>query len=320
MQTESYTTAVLLSGVRDFPAQMGAGGGADFTGEARFGVQWLLRMWNDRSRTLYYQVGIGSGNDRSATTTSGGCRRPTTATAAAIPLQIHPPPAGVPGGAGGLTDQPQPGRPRRRRLRPCFVVFRTARPALADRCLTSAEHIFDQADTTPGRLLTVIPYDFYPETSWRDDLESGATELSIALAAGGLPSGLPHTNPSFYLGKAAHWAHAYMNSADDSGDTLNLYDTSGLAHYDLYRAIGGPETRPGWPHPGRASGRHAGAAEQRQAAGRLRSIPVRLPVGRLRHRLARVRAVGDGQRVRPAVGHVQLRQPEQPLAGQRAGR
>ena len=35
----------------------------DFTGEARFGAEWLLRMWDDRTRTLYYQVGIGSGND-----------------------------------------------------------------------------------------------------------------------------------------------------------------------------------------------------------------------------------------------------------------
>jgi len=240
VQTESYTSAVLLSGVRDFPAQMGAGSGADFTGEARFGVQWLLRMWNDRSRTLYYQVGIGSGNDRfwgdhdiwrlpQADDSYGGSDPRFK--------YIRHRPVFRAGPAGSPISPNLAGRDAAA-FAECFVVFRTARPALADRCLTSAEHIFDQADTTPGRLLTVIPYDFYPETSWRDDLEWGATELSIALAAGGLPSGLPHTNPSFYLGKAAHWAHAYMNSADDSGDTLNLYDTSGLAHYDLYRAIG----------------------------------------------------------------------------------
>ena len=60
----AYTDAVLLMGVRDFPAQMGAGAGpADFDAEARFGARWLLRMWDDRTRTLYYQVGIGNGND-----------------------------------------------------------------------------------------------------------------------------------------------------------------------------------------------------------------------------------------------------------------
>ena len=27
-------------------------------------MRWLLRMWDDRTRTLYYQVGIGEGNDQ----------------------------------------------------------------------------------------------------------------------------------------------------------------------------------------------------------------------------------------------------------------
>ena len=63
LQTASYTTAVLLTGVRDFPAQMGSGSStSDFTAEARFGTDWLLRMWDDSSQTLYYQVGIGEGN------------------------------------------------------------------------------------------------------------------------------------------------------------------------------------------------------------------------------------------------------------------
>src|SRR6478609_7257 len=58
VQTESYTTGVLLSGLRDFPAQMGPHSGADFTAETTFGVRWLPRMWNDRTKTLYYQVGV----------------------------------------------------------------------------------------------------------------------------------------------------------------------------------------------------------------------------------------------------------------------
>lgn len=58
-----------------------------------------------------------------------------------------------------------------------------------------------------------------------------------ALASGGLPSGLPHTDPAFYLAKAAHWANAYITGPNDASDTLNLYDVSGLAHYELYRAF-----------------------------------------------------------------------------------
>ena len=64
VQTTSYTVALMLTGVRDFPARWGPAAASNFTAEARFGVQWLLRMWNDRTRTLYYQVGIGEGNSR----------------------------------------------------------------------------------------------------------------------------------------------------------------------------------------------------------------------------------------------------------------
>ncbi len=79
VETVSYTAALMEIGIRDFPAQMGAsapanppappasisyagnsGPGApassDFTGEARFGVDWLLKMWDDKTKTLYYQV------------------------------------------------------------------------------------------------------------------------------------------------------------------------------------------------------------------------------------------------------------------------
>ncbi|HEX2587678.1 MAG TPA: glycoside hydrolase family 9 protein, partial [Gaiellales bacterium] len=55
LETTSYTDGVLLSGVRDFPAQMGTGSGADFTAEAKFGADFLLRMWDDSTKTLYYQ-------------------------------------------------------------------------------------------------------------------------------------------------------------------------------------------------------------------------------------------------------------------------
>ena len=240
VQTESYTTGILLSGVRDLPAQMGAGSGADFTAEARFGADFLLRMWDDPSRTLYYQVGIGSGNAKTigdhdiwrlpqADDSFGG----------SDPLYryIRNRPVFRAGAPGSLISPNLAGRDAAA-LAECFVVFKASDPAFANRCLTAAEHIFDLANTAPGQLLTVIPYSFYPETEWRDDLEWGAAELYFATAAGGLPAGLPHTDPSFYLGQAAHWANAYMTGPGDAADTLNLYDTSGIAHYDLYRAIG----------------------------------------------------------------------------------
>jgi endoglucanase len=121
-----------------------------------------------------------------------------------------------------------------------YQVFRRSRPGLAHRALLAAEHVFALADTTPaGHLLTVVPFDFYPETEWRDDMELGATELSFALAArGAAPApGLPHTHAGFYLRQASRWARAYIDGPGDAGDVLNLYDVSGLAHDELVRAI-----------------------------------------------------------------------------------
>src|SRR5262249_34423039 len=80
---------------------------------------------------------------------------------------------------------------------------------------------------------------FYGESEWRDDMELGATELYFALATadGTLPAELPQTDPDFYLRAAAHWAHAYITGPEDAGDTLHLYDVSGLAHFEVFRAI-----------------------------------------------------------------------------------
>jgi endoglucanase len=242
VQTTSDTEDILLSGVRDFPNQLGTGAGAsNFTAEARFGIDWLMRMWDDSARTLYYQVGIGNGNGKTradhdlwrlpqADDTFGGTdpvfryiRNRPVFRAGAPGSSISPNLAGRDAAAMAM----------------CFQVFKTSEPGFANSCLLSAEHIFDLANTAPsGDLLTVIPFSFYPESEWRDDLEYGATELYLALASGGLPVGLPHTDPLYYLQRAAQWANAYIGGPNDASDTLNLYDVTGIAHYDLYRALG----------------------------------------------------------------------------------
>jgi endoglucanase len=241
VQTTSYTVDLLLAGVRDFPSQMGPGSAtSDFTAEAKFGADWLLRMWDDSTQTLYYQVGIGEGN--SATVGDHDIWRLPQADdtfGGTDPLYryIRNRPVFRAGPPGSLISPNLAGRDAAA-LAEAFQVFKNSDPAFATRCLLAAEHIFDLANTSPsGNLLTVIPFSFYPENEWRDDLELGATELYFAVAGGGLPAGLPHTDPLFYLGRAAHWANAYITGPNDAADTLNLYDVSGLAHYELYRAI-----------------------------------------------------------------------------------
>src|SRR5437773_2149349 len=240
VQTSSYTEDLLLAGVRDMPAQMGsASTTSNFTAEAKFGIQWLLKMWDDSTGTLYYQVGIGTGNAKTrgdhdlwrlpqADDTFGGTD----------PLYryIRNRPVFRAGPPGSPVSPNLAGRDAAA-FAMCFQVYKTSAPTLAAQCLHAAEHIFDLANTAPTKLLTVVPFSFYPETEWRDDLELGATELYVAVAGGSLPAGLPHSDPLFYLGEAAHWANAYITGPNDAADTLNLYDVSGLAHYELYRAI-----------------------------------------------------------------------------------
>jgi endoglucanase len=233
----------MLIGVRDFPGQMGTGSSAsNFTAEARFGLDWLQKMWVDSSKTLYYQVGVGSGKNYSgdhdiwrlpqADDNYQGCASPNQY------ICHRPVFQNTAGGAGALISPNIAGR-LAASLGLCYKVFAASDTAYANQCLLSAEHIFDLANTAPtGKLLTVGPFDFYPETEWRDDLELGATELYFALqGATTLPPGLPHTDPMYYLQQGATWANAYIHGPNDAADTLNLYDVSGLAHFELYRAI-----------------------------------------------------------------------------------
>jgi len=243
VHTHSYVVALMLIGVRDFPNQMGSlSTTSNFTNEAQFGLNWLQQMWNDSTKTLYYQVGIGtdfkSSNYQSdhdiwrlpqADDTYGGTN--------SVFQYIRHRPVFVAGAAASKISPNLAGR-LAASFAECFQVFQATNPTLANQCIFAAEHIFDLANTSPtGNLLTTAPYDFYPESEWRDDLELGATELYFAIQHGNLQPGLPHTDPLYYLKLGANWANAYIHGPNDGSDTLNLYDVSGLAHFELYRAI-----------------------------------------------------------------------------------
>jgi len=309
VETTSYTVALMQIGVRDFPEQMGvrarlhppappgaisyagnSGAGAprssDFNGEARFGLNWLLKMWDSQTRTLYYQVDntqewnyYGEGDPSSATGNCGG----TYVTAFCLITEYdiwtlpqaadHYEQPGDPQPCDPLTtfyicNRPvYVAGPAGSRISPnlagrlaadfalCYQLNRESRPSLANRCLKNAEDTFALADTSypdpapsgsgtcSNCLLTIAPFDGYPETVWEDDMELGATELFFALRAAGetenLPAGLAHTDPMDYLRQAARFARGYITNVYNAGaaDTLNLYDVSGLAHYELYRAL-----------------------------------------------------------------------------------
>lgn len=241
VQTASYTDAIMLFAVRQYPSLF-TGGSADFAGEGKYGLDWLQKMWDNNSKTLYYQVGIGDGNGTTILGDHDFWRLPQ----ADDQLNVKP---GDPDyyvkyrpvfrvGPGGSSISPNLAGRLAADFGLCYQLYHNSNPGYAAQCLASGENIFDLAKTSnAGQLLTTAPHDFYPETEWRDDMELGATELYLATALGNLPPGLPHTDPMFYLQNAAHWANAYISGPNDGADSLNLYDVSGLAHYELFRAI-----------------------------------------------------------------------------------
>jgi len=311
VETTSYTAALMQIGIRDFPNQMGAhapanpptppgavsyagssGPGApsssDFTDEARFGIDWLLKMWDDRTRTLYYQVDnsqdwdyYGEGNPSSATGICGGTYATPYCLITEYDIWTLPQAADRYKEAGDpepcdphttffICHRPVfPAGPAVSKISPnlagrlaadfalCYQLNRLTNPDLANRCLKSGADIFALADTSysdpapsgsgsgtcDGCLLTISPFDGYPENVWEDDMELGATELFFALksaeGAEDLPAALPSYDPAYYLRRATEFARSYIKNIYDAGytDTLNLYDVSGLAHFELYRAL-----------------------------------------------------------------------------------
>jgi len=282
VETVSYTVALQEIGIRDFSNQMGAhaplnppappnsisyagtAAGApassNFEPEARFGIDFLTKMWDDTTKTLYYQVGNSQDwlNFRNLLSDYDIWRLPQAddnwqGCNSAAQYICHRP-VFVAGPAGSPISPNLAGR-LSAAFAECYQLNRTSQPSLANRCLKNAEDIFALADTSyadpassvgsgtcgSGCLLTIMPFDGYPETVWDDDMELGATELYFALqsAGGNLPPGLPVTNPMTYLTQAAQFASNYITKIYNAGysDTLNLYDVSGLAHFELFRAL-----------------------------------------------------------------------------------
>jgi endoglucanase len=249
VETASYTVAIMLLAVRDHPSDLGVGGVADFSDEARFGLTWLAKMYDEKTGALLYQVGLGDGNaDGSILGDHDLWRLPQADDA----MNVKP---GDPAyfvrdrpvfriGAAGSPLSPNLAGRLAADFALCAQVYVEADATLATSCLLAAEHVFALADASPGKLVTAAPYDYYPEVEWRDDLELGAAEIGLALHGfGTLPEGLPETDPGFYVTAAARWAHAYITGPNDGADSLNLYDVSALAHTELAHLM----TLPGAP-------------------------------------------------------------------------
>ena len=239
VETASYTTGLLLFAVREHPTMLHQD--VDFWDEARYELDWLNHMWDPKLDRVYYQVGIGDGNNK-IVADHDVWRLPQMddrfhVKRGSPEYFVKYRPVFFDGGPDTLISRNLAGR-LAADWALCFQVYREADPAFAATCLKNAELVYSRAKTDyVGRLVTTSPYGYYPETEWRDDMEWGAAELALALQAGAPPGGLPHSDPQFYLSEVEHWAEAYIHSPGDGRDTLNLYDDSGIAHYEVLQAL-----------------------------------------------------------------------------------
>lgn len=234
--TTSFAVTLMLVAVRDHPSLF-AGGGPGFESEAERGVRWLLRMVDVPRRSLYYQVGIGSGGAgiladhdvwRLPQKDDGWTQHARRYLAHRPVLRVAPSGAKVPPSLAG-------------RLASVFGLCAQlwSGTPLATKCLHEGQVVFSMAKTKDvDTQITSSPVGYYREDEWRDDLEMGATQLYLGLSQPGAPAPEPPAStPRYYLKQAARWANSYMGSPLNGGDTFNLYDIAGLAHPELHRAI-----------------------------------------------------------------------------------
>jgi len=205
---------------------------AALTTEARYGLHWLEKMWDARRKTLYLQVGIGSGNRAGTFRGDHDLWRLPQADDrdhAHLDRFVSHRPVLAAAPAGHRISPNLVGR--------VVAAFALAAQSDASRHRSRAQHELRQAELLYGRaatshpphpLVTALPHAFYPESSWLDDMQLGSAELALAAHRLGSPAGR-------YLRDSARFARRYVGS--HSTDTLNLYDTGALADVSLASAM-----------------------------------------------------------------------------------
>jgi len=224
----AYNDVLLFSSAR----LLGRRAPGSLVREARYGLRWLTKMWRPRTGTLLLQVGIGSGNragtfrgdhdlwrlpqadDRDTRHIDRFVSHRPVFRAAPPGHRISPNLVGRVSAAFALAAQRDAGH----------------RPVRARNELRSATTLYARAAVShpPHPLVTALPHAFYPESTWRDDMQLGAAEIALAAHRLGQRAGR-------YVRDSAHFAHGFI--AEHSTDTLNLYDTAALADAALAEAM-----------------------------------------------------------------------------------
>jgi endoglucanase len=225
--TAAYATAQQLLALRQQSTP-----NTDLDDEADFGLSWLEHMWDPQTKTLFLQVGIGNGNE-SIRSDHDVWRLPEaddllTAQPGDPDFTISHRPVFAANDPGAPIPPSVAGRVAAAFALDAQRASADGNNARARTRLEAAAQILAQADTAPQdaqALGTAVPAEFYPESSWKDDLEFAAVELATAGRA------LGDDRAAEWQRQAATWAAAY-NASDTTG-TLGVADVSALAHADL---------------------------------------------------------------------------------------
>jgi len=210
-QTTTYTAAMLLFiydyyGSAKFPDvgdQKGgpANGVPDILDEARWGLEWLLKMYVASEGRYFYQVGNEGDYDV--------WRIPEQDTITPIPAYDNRP---LYLGLG-----PNQGGRYAAAMAMAKRLYQSYDPTFAAACLTAGQAVYEAGKGQA--VVTTYPYEFYPETSWEDDMEWGATELYKT------------TGNAQYLTEAKAYA---QQTSYPQGTKLDIYEVNAVAHYELY--------------------------------------------------------------------------------------
>lgn len=199
--------------------------------EAKFGLKWLDKAWDEKTGVLYAQVGIGTGSEEFGFVGDHDVWRLPEAD---DKLDVKPGdsqyyikyrPVFRANKAGEKISPNLVGRVAGSFALAAQIEARR-NPRLACEYLNKAASLFALAKTSDvGELVTAFPHAYYPEGSWTDDLEFGATQLALAAKA------LNDNRYGQFARAAAHWAKEFLATGDP--DTLNVYNISALGHADL---------------------------------------------------------------------------------------
>jgi len=209
VETTSYVTAVMLFAIdhygerytRSLHARHSPGRMPVPLQYAKIGLDWLLKM-HPKPDEFYYQVGDEKDHDvwrlaENDTPDKSKDWKPRTVF------------YGVGANLAGR----------------CAAAFAAASRlyhshdrAFAARCLAAAKSVYELGVQNPV-VLSTKPADFYPESTWADDMEWGAIELYRA------------AKDPRYLTDAL----AYAEKAGASGTYTSVYNTHAFAHYILYK-------------------------------------------------------------------------------------